>query len=310
MRTSVIRTAGALVLAAGSLLALAGDATAQQGRRGALEQRFNQLSQAAQAAQKQGAIQTKSVRIKGSAVTVAVGKFNISSPGLSAGSDPYQLGVKVWGELIGGPDAGKYVNMVKHKWQRGENFYLWFDTAVPAELAIFQNYANDTSPTRRVVPDDQYPESFMTFFPGQPKRFPLAFHMDDDLNDEIMAIVVARTDSGLPLNEEPKDQAARVDGHEDIASNPDRGNPNRGNPYPAGDGAGGVGGTLKGHQEAMAKFNQQALGSNTINGKSTKFDIQGPPTVAPPISTSPDDVSHVLLCVGKIGHLQLTLHKD
>ena len=66
---------------------------------------------------------------------------------------PLRLGVKVWGQLL----DGRFVNLTKHKWQRSEQFYLWLETAVPIQLAFFQNYPDGRPPSRQVSPDERFP---------------------------------------------------------------------------------------------------------------------------------------------------------
>ncbi|MBV9124201.1 MAG: hypothetical protein JO112_12660 [Planctomycetes bacterium] len=266
-------------------------------KRGQFEQRFEQLKANSMRLQREGKIRNDSINVGTKKVKIAVGKFNIDpSPGLTPSAPPYQLGIKIWAQLVEGPDEGKYVNLVKHKWQRKERFKLWFDSAVPVQLAIFQNYQGGLIPTRQVVPDERYPTSFQTIFPGQPFEFPLVFHMDDNLERELMSIVVARTDvEHLPLNNQGGDSTAG------------------GGPSEAGNGnTSGPGGSMKlsRTKEVFAKFNKDALENGRSEGQPTKFDIDGPPENKPPVSSTPDDVSFLLLGAGKIGEVQLDLHKD
>ena len=107
--------------------------------------------------------------------------------------------------------AGPYVNVVKHKWQRRERFYLWLETAVPIQLALFQNYPEGLLPSRQVSPDERFASSFATIMPGGPYRFPVLFKTDDDLRDEQVSLVVVRSDAQvLPINGAPVASASVV----------------------------------------------------------------------------------------------------
>ena len=102
------------------------------------------------------------------------------------------LGIKVWFEL----QDGTLVNPIKHRWGSKERFWIHIQTAVPVYVALFQNYPESRPASRQVYPDQAYPESFKPLAANETTRLPVLFEMDDDMRDEIMSMVVVRSDCG------------------------------------------------------------------------------------------------------------------
>ena len=157
--------------------------------------RFDALKSNSMAAVKSGNVEMVEATV-GTEKIRLVGQAQIAPVPMPVGP-PLRLGVKIWGQLL----DGRFVNLTKHKWQRSEQFYLWLETAVPIQLAFFQNYPEGRPPSRQVSPDQRFPSTFATIMPGAPYRFPVLIQMDDDLRDEQVSIVVVRADSQvLPVN--------------------------------------------------------------------------------------------------------------
>lgn len=102
------------------------------------------------------------------------------------------LGIKVWFEL----QDGTLVNPIKYRWQSKERFWIHIQTAVPIYVALFQNYPESRPASRQVYPDQAYPESFKPLAANETTRLPVLFEMDDDMRNEIMSMVVVRSDCG------------------------------------------------------------------------------------------------------------------
>ena len=276
-----------LALAAVGCLLFAAAQAADGNRHAAARGRFEQLKKNAAIVPgaKAPRYTTTKFDIGGDPIEIATGECTIEpvSP-LDPDHAPYHLGIQVWFQLA----DGRYVNPVKHKWQRRERFWIWVESAVPLQVALFQNYPDDQPRSRQVYPDVRYPATFHTLFPGHSKRLPVMFVMDDDLRDELMSMVVVRSDSGcLPLN--------------DSMSSGDSG-------------TSGPGGVIKGRIDPtvtkFTKLNDEAMAKGTILGQSAKFDIAGPEESGPIFAQQPHDVAFFFLGPGKMGQFQMTLHKD
>ena len=104
------------------------------------------------------------------------------------------LGIKVWFEL----KDGTLVNPTKKRWSAKETFYIHVQAAVPVYVALYQNYPDSRPLSRQIYPDSKYKNSFKAIQPGQSTKLPVTFEMDDDQRDEIMSMVVVRSDwSGI-----------------------------------------------------------------------------------------------------------------
>lgn len=105
-------------------------------------------------------------------------------------SSPSKIGIKVWFELA----DGTIVNPTKKEWKPRERFYVHVQTAVPVYVALFQNYPDSRPTSRQIYPNTKYSDSFKALQPGQATKLPVLFEMDDDMRDEIMSMVVVRSD--------------------------------------------------------------------------------------------------------------------
>lgn len=214
-------------------------------------------------------------------------KFNIAPvQNLVPNKPPYRCGIAVWFQL----EDGRFVNPIKHKWQRRERFRIWIEPAVPVTVSLHQNYSDDRPGSRQVYPDIRYPETFRSFPACRPVTLPVSFEMDDDLIDEIMSMVVVRCDAGLLPFNQPTAPAGVTPGATSTS---------------------GPGGTFRASAEMLSRFNDSANASGTINGESSRFDIVGPPiNTSPEFSQTPADVQFFMFGVGNSHQFQLTLHKD
>lgn len=169
-----------------------------------LLKRFDQLKANSMQAIQSGNVQQTETQLQGSATRFnLVPKCNVKpADPVAADQPPVRLGVKIWGQLVdkkGKP--GKLVNLMKHRWNPKERFYIWVDAAVPVQMSLFQNYPEGRPASRQVSPDEKMPETFGTIMPGKPYRFPIMIAMDDDMRNELMSIVFVRSDAAsLPSN--------------------------------------------------------------------------------------------------------------
>jgi hypothetical protein len=260
---------------------------------------------------------------------------------------PMGLAVKIYGQVLDvAGQPGAFINLTKHKWQRKERFFLWLETAVPLQLAVFQNYPQTQGlvPSRQVSPDERFPETFGTILPGQPYRFPVMLEMDDNLIDEIVSFIVVRADAAvLPINGAPVAATATasatataiVDLHGlppgsevTVATQAQAGAgaaavtpPPAVAPSVAGAGATalsgitGPGGTLKSTvvkqtRDIFKELNDQALVKPATKSRLKLNLTAPPPPQLPPTSTSYGDVEILMMGPGKVAQIELTFHKD
>lgn len=108
---------------------------------------------------------------------------------------PVQLALKVWVELVrpdGQSRAGQFVSLEQHAWRPSQPFYLWFESATPVHIALFQinnDAATATIRARLVLPSIGIPSSFDTLKPGRRARYPILLRTDSDLTAEELAVV-------------------------------------------------------------------------------------------------------------------------
>jgi hypothetical protein len=224
------------------------------------------------------------------------------------------LGIQVWGELAHRP--GTYVNLTKHKWQRSEQFYLWIHSAVPIQVALFQNYPPDSGrASEQRSPDPRFPATFQTILPGQPYRFPVKIQLDDNLIDELMSIVAVRTDTGcLPINGAPQ-PVTQISVSQVVSASIQRTN-----------GSGSLGGATDAQLGGvLSGQDQQSLKGPVMQQTIQSFDAlhaYGMQPTSPlkfslvddsiPVADSQSfrDVCEIALTAGRIGQLELRLKKD
>jgi len=144
------------------------------------------------------------------AAVKSAGKFSTIAPvgvPYAGGGGSYLTGgqnaIRVWFELAN----GRYVNPKTYRWVPGEVFYVHVQSAVPVHVVLYQNFTNGL-PSRRVYPDNQFPESYNILMPGVSTRLPVAFQMDQNYRPEHMSIVVTRADWDGIRNEVPQGAVA------------------------------------------------------------------------------------------------------
>ncbi|MDO4551746.1 MAG: hypothetical protein Q4C96_10910 [Planctomycetia bacterium] len=134
-------------------------------------------------------VQAPGQTVTTTAVTNASGQTTTNTQ-TTVTSTPSKLGIKVWFELT----DGTLVNPTKREWKPREKFYIHIQSAVPVYVGLYQNYPESRPTSRQIYPDKKYPESFKAIQPGQATKLPVLFEMDDDMRDEIMSMVVVRSD--------------------------------------------------------------------------------------------------------------------
>jgi hypothetical protein len=194
--------------------------------------------------------------------------------------------IKVYGLLRSGPNAGRLVHLEKYRFSPRERFQLVFESSVPVYVALYQDYLEQ--PTRKVLPDERFPQSYSVILPGQQYVFPVLLETDDNLHTERMSIaVMVATSTECCLN---RDQPNVV------VLNP-------GDNQPVLDK-----GARRRHADMMAR--QFAAKKHQAGAKfnpSTQDDLQNPSVR--PISDRPDDVSIIAVGRENFAHLQVQLHK-
>lgn len=121
--------------------------------------------------------------------------------------DPSEMAVKVWFT-----DAqGNPYNPTKHRFNPKERFSIWLQASCPVTVAIFQNYLTDRPESRLVYPIKGKAVTYQPLQANVPVRIPIDFQMDDDMRDEIMSIVFAKTNLNIPAVNEALMQNAEID---------------------------------------------------------------------------------------------------
>lgn len=103
--------------------------------------------------------------------------------------------IRVWAEVLSGPDRGKLVNLQRYKWAPNQEFRLHVQSAYPLSFAVFQSFPEDRPPTRQVLPTNSLPETFSTIPAGADHALPYKFVTDNDLRNESIQLVFVRADS-------------------------------------------------------------------------------------------------------------------
>ena len=119
-------------------------------------------------------------------------KFAIAP--VTVGTTTHNLGIKVWFTL----EDGTAFNPVKRKMAPKERFYVHIQSAVPVYVSLFQNYLESRPESKQVYPDakdSRNAEMLKVIQANVATKLPVAFEMDDDTRDEIMAMVVVRADA-------------------------------------------------------------------------------------------------------------------
>jgi hypothetical protein len=201
--------------------------------------------------------------------------------------ETYESGVKIWCELA----DGSYVDPIKHKWQRRERFKIWFESPMPAVVALYQNYPHDQLKSTQRYPDNRWVDSFNVLPAGVPTVLPVDFVMDDNLEDELMSIILTRADNAEILP--PSSSFDTEDWTSDEITGP--------------------GGSMKGLKAKTTVFSTLLAKNKEIlklpQKRGTKFEIfieNG----ADNACQNPDDAAVIILGVGPITQTQFKLHKD
>ena len=311
-----------------SFAAIAASETWSYGaERAALQKSYATLKANSLKAIEDGKVETLQTQVKGTKLTLVGGGQIPPAPPMGPMGPPLRLGVKVWAQLINpAGQPGPYVNLEKYPWHRMERFYLWLETAVPLQLALFQNYPEGRPPSRQISPNLAFPQTFATIMPGVPYRFPVMLAMDDDLRDELLSIVVVRADAQvLPINGAPPITApaeAAAAASMVIDTNPippgsqitiNGTARSRTRPLSSMPGPGGV---LKdvditGTKEVTAELHKQARSKPIMKSGRMKLGLVLPPPPAMPVSSPRfEDVAILLMGPGNVAQIELTLHKD
>jgi len=115
--------------------------------------------------------------------------------------------VKVWATV----DDDTKVHLSNYKWKRKQSFYLWFETALPVKIALYQEHPDKPASKNKelVLPQKDYPASFDVVQPGKPYRLPIEMEMDDDNKDEHMIIAIMGVGTKVEPNLTPDEKDGR-----------------------------------------------------------------------------------------------------
>jgi len=198
-----------------------------------------------------------------------------SRPG--PGNRPVCMAIKIWGEIVEGPNKGKLVNLDKYKWQRRQKFRLHVSSAFDVTMAVFQVFPENRPAAVQVSPLKEYPETFSTIPRCKDYVLPFLFETDDDLIDETVQFVFVRGESRrCPLHS--------------ISSN------------------GSVVKDFVGVEQVVSKgFAQLREEQNSDSDSKLRVIPASSPT---PISNSYSDVSIIMVGDGAAHLGQVILHKD
>jgi len=230
-------------------------------------------------------------------------KFAIAP--VTVASNTYNLGIKVWFTL----EDGTAFNPVKRKMAPKERFYVHIQSAVPVFVSLFQNYPESRPESRQVYPDKEHPETLKLVQANVATKLPVAFVMDDDTRDEIMAMVVVRADA-------PQIQTTLVTTTTTTTTGTSTTAPSATPAAPSAtatvtrtnEGVTTVVAQASASTAGVMKSINDGLAGKKIDEDPTKFAIASP-TVAETTTTVPNDVSFFMLGVGHAGQWQLTLKK-
>jgi len=187
------------------------------------------------------------------------------------------MAIKIWGEIVEGPDKGKFVNLDKYKWQRQQKFRLHVATAFDITMAVFQVFPENRPSAVQVNSLKEYPETFSTIPRCKDYVLPFEFETDDDLIDETVQFVFVRGESRrCPLHS--------------ISSN------------------GSVVKDIAEVEEVVSK-EFAVLREKQESGSDSKLRVV-PASSPNPISNSFSDVSIIMVGDGAVHLGQVILHKD
>jgi hypothetical protein len=168
-----------------------------------LVRRYHQLKEVALKSGQDGHFETKILVIKNQPVSIIQVKKPVPTVApVNAGELPVKIGVRIWGEVIQGPNKSLLFNLEKYRFQPGEQFYIWMEAATPIHLGMFELFPDSPSEPNQLLPDERGPESFKTLLPGEKFRFPYSAYVETHQRDEVYSIVIVAADSGgLPIND-------------------------------------------------------------------------------------------------------------
>lgn len=221
-------------------------------------------------------VNPQSIDVGGAKIRICRPRDQVPSrPG--PGNRPVCMAIKIWGEIVEGPNRGKLVNLDKYKWQRREKFRLHVSSAFDVTMAVFQVFPENNPPAVQVSPLKQYPETFSTIPRCKDYVLPFLFETDDNLVDETVQFVFARGESRrCPLHAISSNGSVvkDIDGVDEIVS------------------------------KGFAKLRDE---QESDSGSKLRVVPASSPT---PISNSFSDVSVIMVGDGSVHLGQVILHKD
>lgn len=97
------------------------------------------------------------------------------------------------GREISGP-----VNIGLHDWEPNDHLYLYFESATPMLVHLYQIYPETGHPMagqkRVVLPRERFPKSFDALPPGKAVRLPVLLKLDNTRVDESIAVALTALD--------------------------------------------------------------------------------------------------------------------
>jgi hypothetical protein len=179
---------------AGLLLACGGPARAQDTERKNLMRAFDELNARYQRSRSADG---------GNAKAIGGSRFDPVAARIQGAPVQATNMVKVWAEL----ENGQKVNLSAYGWSRKEKFTLFFESARPVHVGLYQVYP-DKGQERQVLPDQGFPESNRPLPAGKAVALPIQLQMDATDDDEVMRISLITV--GAP-EEPPAPNRTRVD---------------------------------------------------------------------------------------------------
>jgi hypothetical protein len=113
------------------------------------------------------------------------------------------LMIKVWAVPLDGEGnlAKNKVHLGKYRWEPKQQFAIFFESAVPVQVGLYEDFENKKSECR--APDPEFPSSYQTVKAGEPYRFPADIMLENTFDDELISIVVVAAGKHPELPELP-----------------------------------------------------------------------------------------------------------
>lgn len=136
----------------------------------------------------------------------AITKFE----GVELAGEKVKQMIEVWAvPVVNGEESDQKVSLDGHKWRPGERFRLYFKSATPINVEVYQVYPDGSRPEVRRFPTDRFRETYNNYIPPRESvRYPpapLVIKVDDTQDDEVMKIVAVTVGSTAPLPPLPPD---------------------------------------------------------------------------------------------------------